>query len=417
MARDEHFSWHAAAHADAGSSDVDGDAGAPGTGGMQSETQTKSTQGAVPMLRQWIKRQPDRDALAIWLGSRASVYLVAWAVGWFVAGSGVDRPWLDRWVQWDVVHFQGIAEFGYGGEPTGVPNEAFFPGLPTLLWLGDGIGLPTTVTGLLVSLVAGAVAAVALARLGDLEGGQGTGRIAVLLWVAAPPAVFLAAPYTEALFLGLAIPAWLSARRGNWAAAGLLAAAACTVRVSGVFLAAALVVEWLTSRRRTGWSDMGWLVLPAVPIAGWMIYLWRLTGDSLAWLHAQAEEWNRTFTWPWDSFWHTWHAAFGGDYARGFAWMFVAEIVAVALGIALTVGLLWWRRWGEATWVGLQVLAFTTSFWFFSVPRATLLWWPLWIWLAVLAARYRALLWGYLALSVPLMCMWAMAFLTSRWAG
>lgn len=394
---------------------MDGEAGGTAHAGETRDGVAHRAQGVVRSLSTWFTRQPDRDALAIWLVSRASMLVIAWAVGWLVVGQ--NRPWLDRWVQWDVVHFQGIAEFGYGGEPTGVPNEAFFPGLPALLSLGGTIGLPHPLAGLLISLVAGAVAAVALARLGDLEGGPGTGRLAVLVWVTAPPAIFLAAPYTEALFLACAIPAWLAARRGDWAAAGALAAAACTVRVSGVFLAAALVVAWLTSRERSGWSGAGWLLLPTIPLVGWMTYLRWLTGDWLAWLHAQAEEWNRTFTLPWDSFANTWDAAFGGIYGRDFAWMFAAEIVALLLGVTLTAGLLWWRRWGEATWIGLQVVAFATSYWFFSVPRATLLWWPLWIGLAVLAARHRVVLWCYLAVSAPLMCLWAAAFLTGRWAG
>lgn len=97
--------------------------------------------------------------------------------------------------------------------------------------------------------------------------------------------------------------------------------------------------------------------------------------------------------------------------------MFGAELVATVVGLALTVALLRWRRWGEATWVGLQVVAFATSYWLFSVPRATLLWWPLWIVIAVLAARRRWILWAYLVISLPLMAVWATTFLTGRWAG
>lgn len=363
-------------------------------------------------------RATDRDALLIWLASRASILVVAGATGWLLLGSDqVVRPFLDRWVQWDFYHYRGIAEFGYGGEPTGVPNEAFFPAFPALLWLGHLLGLPHVLAGLVVSFVAGAVAAVALARLGDLEGGPGVGRLAVVAWVFAPPAVFLAAPYTESLFLAMAIPSWLAARRGRWAPAGVLAAMACTVRVSGLFLVAALVVEWLTSRHRHGLGGVGWLFVPAVPLLVWMAYLRWLTGDWLAWLNAQAQEWNRTFTWPWDSFANTWNAAFEGTVSIDFVWMFRAEIVAVLIGVALTTALLALRRWGEATWVGLQVVAFATSYWYFSVPRATLLWWPLWVGLAVVAARWRWVLWAYLSISVPLMAIWAATFLTSRWAG
>jgi hypothetical protein len=364
-------------------------------------------------------RDIDRDILGIWVLSRLSIAVVATATAWLFAVNGQDVVgWFEQWVQWDFHHYRGIAEFGYGGEPTGVPNEAFFPGLPGLLWLGQQIGLPHVVTGLFVSLLAGGIAAVALGRLGELEGGPAVGRLAVLVWVCAPPAVFLAAPYTEALFLACALPAWLAARRGNWLLAGMLAALACTVRVSGIFLAVAIGVHWLATRsaERT-WSGFGWLFLPIVPLVAWMAYLKHLTGNWLAWIDAQAQEWNREFTWPWDAWANTWNAAFGGVQSPGFAWMFGAELIAVLVGVALTVLLVVWRRWGEAVWIGLQVAAFATSYWFFSVPRATLLWWPLWIVIALLAVRRRWVLWVYLAVSAPLMSVWTVVFLTGRWAG
>jgi hypothetical protein len=389
----------------------------------EEETATSAAMGSPPAttadrVRAAVRKvQPtDRDAVLVWLASRASIWVVAGAVGWLFAANNVVVPVLDRWQQWDFHHFWGIALYGYGGEPTGVPNEAFFPAFPALLAFGAELGIRHVLVGLIISFVTGTVAAVALARLGDIDGGIGTGRFAVVMWAFAPPAVFLAAPYTESLFLGLAIPAWLSARRGRWAYAGLLAAGACTVRVSGAFLAAALAVHWLTSGAKR-WSDLPWLLLPAAPLAGWTIYLYRTTGDWLAWQHAQAEEWHRDFTSPWDTFANTWDASFGGTQTPGFAWMFRAEIIAMIIGIALTVALLVWRRWGEATWIGLQVVAFGTSFWYFSVPRAMLLWWPLWIILAGWAVRRRWVLWFYLALSVPLMSVWAAAFLTGRWAG
>lgn len=372
------------------------------------------------MIREWYTglRAIDRDALTIWLASRVSILVLAGSVGWVFAVNG-ERviPFADRWVQWDFHHYQGIALLGYGGEPTGVPNEAFFPGFPMLLRAGHWVGLEPVVAGLLVSVIAGGIAAVALGRLGELEGGRALGRYAVVAWVFAPLSVFLAAPYTEALFAACAFPAWLTARRGNWMAAGLLTALACTVRVNGLFLAAALGVYWLTNRERTGWTGFGWLLAPLAPLVAWSAYLYDLTGDWLAWLHAQSEGWNREFTAPWDSWANTWNAAFGGTQRPEFAWMFRAEIVAMLVGVALTIALLTWRRWGEATWVGLHVIALGTSMWYFSVPRATLLWWPLWILIATWAMRHRWVLWGYIFISVPLMSVWAVAFLTGRWAG
>ena len=368
----------------------------------------------------------DREALGIWLLSRVAVYVTAAMTGWLfyrsqIATDGSEItdvvPFIDRWAQWDFVHYRALAEVWYASRPTGVPLEVFFPGFPFTLWVLHGAGLSHVLGGLVVSAVAGAVAVVALRRLGDLEAGPGAGNRAVLLLVLAPPAVFLAAPYTESLFLAFAIPAWLAARRGRWAMAGVLCAGACAVRVSGLFLAVALVVEFLTSPRRD-WRQAPWIAVAFSTTAAYMAYLWARTGDPLRWLNAQEEGWQRTFTWPWDSLEHTFEGALDNGYSPDYAWQFRAEIIAAAIGVILTVGLAVWRRWGEATFVGLQILAFTTSFWFFSVPRSTLLWWPLFIALAAATMRWRWTLWTYVAVCTPLMFVWVAAYTAGgRWTG
>ena len=109
---------------------------------------------------------------------------------------------------------------------------AFFPGLPTLLAGGLALGIPVAVGGVVLSLVCSAVAAGALLRLG--------GPWAAVAWLFAPTAVFTTVPYTESLFCAAAFWAWERARADRWAAAAVLAAAACTVRVSGLFLLGAL---------------------------------------------------------------------------------------------------------------------------------------------------------------------------------
>jgi Mannosyltransferase (PIG-V) len=359
----------------------------------------------------------DRQALVVWAFTRAYVFLIALAVGWLLTDNGATAGFFDLFVQWDVHHYWGIAAWGYGGEPTGVPNEAFFPAMPALMWLGATVlPLSPPTAGLVVSLVGSAIAAVALSRLARLEHGPRAAAPTVLVWMLAPPAVFLATAYTESLFLALAIPAWLAARRGHWPLAGVLAAGAMTVRVSGLFLAIALLVEFLCSPRRR-WPELAWLTLPGVVLLGWMLYLRIVTGDWLAWLHAQQEEWSRSFTWPWVSLLHTWEAAFGGVFGPAWSWAFRAELAAMIIGCVGTVWLLSARRWSEATWVGLQVAAFATSYWFFSVPRATLLWWPLWIAFGAAAVRRRWLLWLYVAVSAPLSVLWAVAYFTGHWAG
>jgi Mannosyltransferase (PIG-V) len=361
-------------------------------------------------------------ALRLWLLTRVATFLAVAASGWLFVGSEVHRPtpFLQRWARWDWEHFQVIAQYGYDGPPGGwrVPLEAFFPGLPLAVRLVHVLVGNWTLAGLLISFVAGAVAVVTLAKLADLDNPAGTGERAVLLLLLSPCAVFLAAGYTEALFMAFALPAWLAARRGNWMLAGLLGAGASTTRISGVFLGAALVVEFLTARDgRRRWSQLPWLVLPGVPVLAYFAYLHSRTGDWMAWQHAQERGWYRDFTNPLLTFQHTWNAAFDGSYEVGWAWMFRAELAAMLLGVALTGWLLLRRRWAESVYVGLQVAAFGTSYWYFSVPRATLLWWPLWIGLAAWTLRRPAALSAYLSVVAPFMVIFTLLFSLYRWAG
>jgi hypothetical protein len=372
-----------------------------------------------------IRWRPDlvfRETLGWWLVSRIGIFVLSVSAP-LLFNRGTDYPnvW-HAWLQWDVWHFKAIADFGYNhGEPSGAPLAAFFPGLPYLMRVVGWTGIGPVAGGIVVSLVASAVAGVYLARLAQYEFPQLTnlGPKAALIWFAAPVGVFLAAPYTEALFCAFAFPGWLAARQGRWARAALFVALASTVRVSGIFLIFALGVEFLTSKKRD-WYSVPWLALPLVPVLGFMAYLKQIHGSWFAWQEAQEKGWAREFTKPWISLKHTVEAATKGHFAADhsdWTWMFRAELVALAVGLILLAWLLWRHSWGEAAWVASTIAAFVTSFWIYSLTRATLLWWPLWIGLAVLAERRPWLGRLYLAVAVPLAAIWAAAFFTGRWTG
>ena len=74
----------------------------------------------------------------------------------------------------------------------------------------------------------------------------------------------------------------------------------------------------------------------------------------------------------------------------------------------------------------MQVLAFSLSYWFFSVNRAVLLWFPLWILLGRWAdwrpgprgvrVLHAVLLAALLVASAALMVWWSWLYFTGRWA-
>ena len=361
----------------------------------------------------------DRAALGVWAGSRLAVALLVLAGLSQLRGatSRTVPSFLGQWDRWDVGLFRKVAQYGYQGYPTAYPDrgiEAFFPGLPLVLALVHRLVPDWTAAGLLVSMAAGAVAAVWLARLADLDGVDGSR--AVLYLVLSPYAVFLAAGYSEALFLALALPGWACARRGHWAAAGLLIAGSSAVRVTGLFLAVGLVVHYAVTVRRVR-PDAAWLLAPFAVLLGYTAYLYALTGDWLRWSSAQEEGWGRRLTPPWEALRTTLAAARLPDQAADVAWSWRAEIVAVALGVVLTAVLARRARWGEATYVGLSVAALATSTFYLSVARATLLWFPLWLLLAEAAGRRAWLHPAYLSVSTPLMAVGVLAFTSGRWVG
>ncbi len=392
------------------------------TAGEQPKRARRARETGAAGIRQWLPEQLSREALGWWLVTRAGIFLLALSAPLlFNRGDTYPNVW-HAWWQWDVWHFKAIAEFGYAnGEPSGAPLAAFFPGLPVLMRAASWLGIGYVGGGVLVSAIASAVAGVWLAKLARYEFPElrDFGPTAALVWFTAPVGVFLAAPYTEALFCAFAFPAWLAARQGRWARAAILVALASTVRVSGLFLIFALCVEFITSKKRD-WRSLPWLALPAVPVLGFMAYLKQIHGSWFAWQDAQEKGWAREFTWPWTSIIHTFEAATKGHFPADrtdWTWMFRAELVALLVGLILLAWLLWRRSWGEAAWVGATVAAFVTSYWVYSLTRATLLWWPLWIGLAVLLHRRPWLGRLYLGVAIPLAAIWAAAFFTGRWAG
>lgn len=383
--------------------------------------------------RRWGFGAMERDVLALYLVTRAGVWITAYCSGRLFTGDGSAHrapSMMSRWQQWDWAYYLHIARDGYfavpgaEGAPTADNREAFLPGYPLLLRAVHGLLVPNwTAAGLLISFVAGAVAVLALARIAqwELPGGSG-GSHAVFYLLLSPCAVFLAAGYTESLFLALALPSWLAARKGRWPLAAGLACAAGAVRVNGLFLAAALLVQFLMTvrqrPRRGWWRRVPWpAALPVLPFVVYSAYLHSRTGDWMAWKHAEERGWYRQFHSPWQAWGHTWTAAFSHTQTTPYALLFQCELVGMVVGLALLGVLLRTRRWPEAVYVALTLWALGTSYWYMSVPRASLLWWPLWVLLARWSLERPWLRTAYVAAVAPVTTVLTVAFTSGRWAG
>jgi Mannosyltransferase (PIG-V) len=393
---------------------------------------------------------PGRIVVQAWLASRAMIFAVA-----LVLAVVQQRTLTNMVSNWDVQHFTELANGGYWAEPDAT-LMAFFPGWPAILSLFSQLGVPVAISGVIISTACSAIAAAALYRLG--------GAWAAVAWLFAPTAVFTVVPYTESLFCALAFWAWERARADRWLAAALLTSLACTVRVSGLFLIGALLVMIMTSGGTRSahipaavkLRRAALMLIPATVLMAFATYLYSLTGSWTAWYRAQSTGWVRQLTWPWDSFLNTIPATLPGAYANHPWWaaVFRGEMISMAVGVGVTIwcvvvslrarksagsrlrrpALVEESMWGEAGWVGVQVLAFSVSYWFFSVNRATLLWFPLWImlgrWVAgirlvegpdaehISSSRpfHRVLVGCAFLVEVVLMLWWSWLFFTGHWA-
>jgi hypothetical protein len=376
-----------------------------------------------------------RGALPIWLGSRLAVLLVTFAAARVVVAGPADRVqgFLAQWYHWDTALFIKVAQYGWFSPAYTDKTAVDFPGMPLALRLVHLVVPNWVAAGLLVSLIAGAVASVALWQLASDEDGPQAGGLAVLFMVVSPYAVFLFAGYSEALFFGFATAAWLAATKDRWLLASLLACGATATRVTGLAFAAGLAIEYLVRRRRAAvaaghgrlFSRSGLaglmdrraplLLLPALPVIGFVTYLHSLSGSWTAYSDAQREGWGRSFAPPWVGWRNTWSNAFTIPQSADYEWFWRAELAAVVIGVALTVVLCLQRRWGEATFISANTLLMTVSTYYASGVRSVLVWFPLYLLLARLAVR-RAWLGPTLVwCSAPLMAALAIGFTNGRW--
>lgn len=398
------------------------DHGRSGPPGAHESPAASVADGALPF-------PPLRDVVADALLPAALVRLALMAFGLlavtvFRPDALPAEPVLGIWDRWDAPHFQEIARHGYG-PPADPARIVLFPLYPALMAAGALVVAPL-VSGSVISFLATLVAVAGLYVLARWDGGdRARGRTAVLALVLFPTAFALVAPYSEALFLATAIWAFVRARRGDWLGAGILAALAGATRLQGVFLLAALGVEYLTVLRRE--PDPGRrrparvlrdLATLAVGAIGPVVYLainWLTFGSPFHFLTTQAEVFQVRATVPWEAVPNLAGSVTSSQLGEFWATVYLAPLVALVVLAAVTAWALFGggSRPGYAAYTALHLVSFTTLSWPISVPRYILTVFPI----ALATARLPAWLAGpALAVSTLLLGVCTTLFVIGHWA-
>ncbi len=221
------------------------------------------------------------------------------------------EPLLSPLARWDAAWYLRIADSGYAGSDE---RAAFFPLYPLLV---RAVAAPfgATPAALLVAAYAVALAAflgalVLLHRLVSIELGRPLAQPVLLLLAVFPAAVFFGAPYSESLFLLLAVGAFYAARTNRWAWAGVAVAGAAATRSAGVLLLVPLAMLWWSSRPRRP-RDAAWLLLGPLGMAAYAAFLGLAEGDALRFLDVQ-DAWSRELAIPFAGAWDGFTAAVDG---------------------------------------------------------------------------------------------------------
>lgn len=307
-----------------------------------------------------------KDVVVIFLTTRVPLVLVAW-LATYLLGSGAaaqpgnlryvpeaPRP-MRAWVHWDADWYLLIADRGYGAleaspelSPRNRPEDTtgFFPLYPSL------VRLVRQATGSLVGSVAAALLVSNLALLGFLfllhgwtaeRFGEEAGRWACIAAAAFPTSLFLSAPYSESLFLLLALGSVVASGRGRGLAAFALGAGAALTRPVGVLLALPLAWEAL-GRGTSPAQRLRRIATAAGPLLGLLafaLFCQVRFGDPLAFL-ARQQRWRGALGPPW-----TFLAEYlAGPHAHGRTGSSVDLVVAL-LSLAALVAV--FRRMGTGT--------------------------------------------------------------------
>ncbi len=249
-------------------------------------------------------------AAGIWLVSRIALYLTTYLVqmvinwrhhlGLVVSPSAM----ILRWREFDAIDYTSIALHGY----TSLYRSAYFPLYPISTAAVNifFLGREPVLAGLIANNIGALIGSVGLAFLAMRESSRyEVARWTLLAFFAYPLAFFLAAPYTEGLFLASFAWCLWATRQRIWWLAALLALTATLTRLTGIILVIPMLLEYarvLDWGKRLRWRDVPWgiVLLGSAPlgIGLFMLYLWKTIGDPLGFYHAQVYFGHSTLFYP-----------------------------------------------------------------------------------------------------------------------
>jgi hypothetical protein len=235
------------------------------------------------------------------LALAAGVWALWWTEALVLSPIRGHRIGIQMWSHWDAPHYMSIVRDGYVANGRRALWIVFPPAYPFIVKAVALVVRSPIVSALIVSFCASVLGAWFLYRLVRIDAEHDQAWRAVVLLFAFPTAYFLAAPFTESLYLLAVTAAMYYARTDRFPRASVAGIVATATRVPGIVIAPALAIEAITATRQRFRK----LVWSGVCGAGLLVFLginWIVHRNPLYFLQVESgHPWFQHAVPPWVS--------------------------------------------------------------------------------------------------------------------
>lgn len=334
----------------------------------------------------------------------------------------------------DSAWYFSIAYEGYKFSKDEQSNVNFFPLYPTLMKYGYELLKPVTpnlvlyhrylLSGTFISIISIFLAIIFLYKLFRLDTDNKTAFLAIFFILIFPTSYFFTAIYTESLFLLLAVYTFYFARKNKFVLAGLAGYFAALTRPVGIFLMIPIIIELIFARKKLNRKELTLnsvsLLLTPLGLASFMYYLNQKFGDPLLFIEA-AKSWGRSLTlsitFPIDMIFSLIKHIEGElNFTHASSANIFLEILFFSFGLVLSILVLKRVRLSYGVWCLVSVLFPITSGVLVSQGRYTLVLFPIFLTLALIARRHFLFSQIYPMISILLLGLLTILFVNGHWS-
>jgi len=187
---------------------------------------------------------------------------------------------------WDTAHYVYLSENGYADA---LGTAAFFPLWPIVIRTLTPVVGSTLCTGYLLANLLSVLGWTLFFRLAADMVGERSAEVCLVLALAFPGALFFCFPYSESLFLFIAVAVFSLVARDKLALAAAVSIFAPMTRAVGVFLVIPLawraISDWKNGIRP--FWHLVFAIAPTVGLGLTLLIMWTETGDPLIGFEAQ----------------------------------------------------------------------------------------------------------------------------------